>query len=122
MTQAQVIYSLGVSGASLGEWLTLEGIFRYISLRSDKTIFLNPKAVQVFFSNIGEYLLVRYTNEDVTKTNLITPPDGYVFIYHNNEKYLAKLRDGGKIDNSPEEAGLYHDIIALDSISGIHYK
>ena len=121
MTQAQIDYILTTKGLTTNSWLTLEGVFKYMTMNSDKNLYYYPQAVQFYFSE-NNYLLIRHT---IGKPTLYTGgavPSGYVLIPHDGNQYLVKLDKGGKIDASLEAAGVYHEIIAYESISGIFYK
>jgi hypothetical protein len=123
MTRNQVTHALTSTANSYGVWTTLEGDFLYITLESDKNIYGQPNAVQFYFSPSADYFLVRYTGREypVLYTGG-TIPLGYVLIVHDGKQYMVKIEDGGVEDNSPDEAGIYHEIYAFSSISGLFYK
>jgi len=122
MTREQIEYSLGINGFGTGSWITLENIFKYISLRNDRTIFVNPKTVQFFFSEVGDYVFIRYTEGIPIETELVVAPDGQSLVYHDGKNYLIPICSGGKIDSSDEEVGTFHDLISFECVVGLHYK
>jgi hypothetical protein len=121
MTQSQVNYILSTKGLPLNQWLTLEGTFKYMTMNSDKNLYYYPQAVQFYFSQ-RNYLLVRNTTGNPTLYTGGAVPTGSVLIPHDGKQYMVQLEKGGKIDASADAAGVYHDIISYESISGIFYK
>jgi len=117
MTLTQIQKVLTDRGLSMNAWLTLDGEFHFISLNNDRTIFIKPQALQFYFST-DEYILIRYTKGfPVASVNIA--PDGYVSVSHEGNSYILKLESGGKIDTT---AGLYHDILDINAITGFFYK
>lgn len=120
MTQAQVNYILTTKSLPRTAWLTLEGVFKYILMNSDKVIAYFPQSAQFWFSNNG-YLLIRNTKGNpVLKDGSI--PAGFVSIPHDEKEYLVQIEPGGVIDQSVENAGVFHDIISYDSVSGMYFQ
>jgi hypothetical protein len=123
MTREQIEYALDQANESTGVWTTLEDSFKYITLSSDKNIYFNnPQGVQIYFSPTSDYFLIRYTRGKPTLYQSGDVPYGYVLVNHNLKQYLIKLESGGLVDASDDEAGLFHEIISFDSISGIHSR
>lgn len=125
MTLQQVTKILTDKGLPFETWLTFEDIdgnfqFTYLSSKSDKTIFIDPKSVQIWFSNLagGNYFLVRRTTgKPIPSTGL--PADGYISVSHKGSPYHLKLERGGKVHPT---AGLFHEIIAIDALVGFMHK
>jgi hypothetical protein len=125
MTLEQVTKILTDKGLSLETWLTFEDTdgnfqFTYLSSKSDKTIFIDPKSAQIWFSDLasGNYFLVRRTiGKPVASEDL--PLDGYVSVSHKGSSYHLKLERGGKVHPT---AGLFHEIISIDALVGFMYK
>jgi hypothetical protein len=121
MTQSQINYILDTKELPLNQWLTLEGTFKYLTMNSDKNLYYYPQSVQFYFSE-NNYLLVRNTTGTPKLYTGGAIPSGSVLIPHDGEQYIVQLEKGGKIDASTDAAGVYHDIISYESISGIFYK
>jgi hypothetical protein len=123
MTRTQVESALTSKGFNTGEWLSLGDSFKYILRASDKGSFTTDSAVQFFCSEIGDYLLVRqFTGSPVLTTELEATPAGFVKVVHEGKFYFLKLISGGILDQSADNAGVYHTLLSFDLITGIFYK
>jgi hypothetical protein len=121
MEQSQVEYALDIKGVPLNEWVTLENTFRYLTMNSDKNIYYYPQAVQFYFTE-DNYLLLRHT---IGLPKLYTDQTllpRQVLIPHNGQQYIVTIDKGGRLDASGNNAGIFHEIISYESISGMFYK
>jgi hypothetical protein len=123
MNRVQIESALNSKGFNTGEWLSLGDSFKYILRASDKGSFTTDSAVQFFCSDIGDYILVRhFTGSPISTTELATVPAGFAKVIHDGKFYLLKIVDGGVLDQSVENAGIYHTLLSFDLITGIFYK
>jgi len=125
MTFEQIKKILDDRGLDLETWLTFENIdgqfeFGYFPTSSDRTIFIDPKSVQFWFSDLpnGNYMLMRRTHEKPIASEAL-PNDGYVSLSHKGASYHIKLERGGKIHPN---AGRFHEIFSLETLVGVMYK
>ncbi len=117
MTQSQVSEVLTETSNSFGMWVTLEDSFRYFILESDRIFFCDAQAVQFFFSESG-YVLLRYTDGRPIAFEGGSVPAGYALVVHDGDQYIIRIKPGGAVDQSADEAGVYHEIIGYQAISG----
>jgi len=122
MTAAQIAYALTEKGLSFNNWYTLEDSFQYLTMNSDKNLHFYPKAVQFYFSELNEYLVLRYTHGDKIEYTGGAVPAGYAQVQIHDDQYLIKIEPGGITDASTDDAGVYHEIFSYDCICGMHYK
>jgi hypothetical protein len=119
MTQLQIDEVLDSVGVLTNEWVTLQGIFNYIILDSDRTLFCDTISAQFYFPAGEEFFLIRNSSGK-------PKPDGYVLKsnqYEYNYKgipYVVSVYGGGKVYS--EEVGIYHDIISIGSIAAFMKK
>jgi hypothetical protein len=123
MTRSQISNIFTTKSIPFNQWVPLDDVFKYLMINSDRTLFCNAPAAQFYFpSTTGDdYLLMRYT-----AGNPKLAPEGYtlkageVALAHpNGSTYIVKLNDGGKEDPT---AGVYHEIVAFEHISGFMIK
>jgi hypothetical protein len=121
MTRAQIISAIGSD--NIGEWISLGDSFRYILFASDKNSFNDDSAVQYYFSPTFDYVLLRYLNgKPVLTTEAAEIPSGYTKVVHDGKFYLLGIESAGKIDQSEDEAGVFHGLHAFNSIVGFFKK
>lgn len=120
MTRAQIEDALTVAGFNTGEWVSLGDSFKYLLMHSDKNSFNDDSAVQYYFSDNYDYVLMRYLmGRPTATTELASVPSGYVKVYHNSQPYLVQVQPGGVEDGSADAAGVYHNITSFYSIVGL---
>jgi len=110
MTQLQIDEVLDSVGVLKDKWVTLQGIFNYIILDSDRTLFCDAKSAQFFFPTDKEFFLIRNSSGRI-----------------NSEGNLEiRISSGGKIyeeeDFNGDPVGIYHDIISIGSIAAFMKK
>jgi hypothetical protein len=123
MTRTQIEDALTVAGFNTDEWISIGDSFKYILLHSDKNSISDDSAVQYYFSSTYDYVLMRYLRGRPRLTTVEeTIPAGYVKIYHEGKPYMIQIEPGGKLDESDDDAGLYHNITSFFSIVGLFKK
>jgi hypothetical protein len=123
MTRVQVESALSNSGNSTGEWVSLEGDFKYIVLESDKNSFINPISIQYYFSPTGDYFLTRHLYGPAREVLVSDPtPSGYSRVFHDGKYYVIAIEPGGVVDASVDDAGVYHTLSSFSVITGMFYS
>jgi hypothetical protein len=122
MIRAQIQSALTVAGFNTGEWISPADSFKYILINSDKSFFSDDSAVQYYFSTRYDYVLTRHLIGTPQLTELTVAPAGYARVLHNGKAYLIKIESSGAIDQSADNAGVYHNITSFESIVGLFKK
>jgi hypothetical protein len=92
-------------------------------MHSDKNSISDDSAVQYYFSEDYDYVLVRYLiGKPILAEVGATVPAGYAEVYHDGKRYFIRIEQFGKVDASSDQAGTFHTIISFDSIVGLFKK
>lgn len=115
MTKEQITYILDNIDEVPGTWITMENYYRQITLKNDKSIFLSPSTIQVFFDNDDELMYARYTDDRVIKEHGVDPlKDDEVVVGLKGKAYRLKLIPWYKELNDKK----FHYILKYDIIDG----
>jgi hypothetical protein len=123
MTREQIESALDAVGFSTGEWISLQDSFKYLLRHSDKNSFADDGAVQYYFSSEYDYFLTRHLTGTPTQTTLeAETPNGYAKVFRRGSYFLLKIEPGGVVDQSTDNAGIYHTLTSFASLVGFFKK